>query len=494
MLGTPLCPMKIKFLKNLIHRNRARTGLVLFASLISIWFALTPGAAQSKNQKRITSVQIGEASEGARVTVVSDSMLNDYEAFRRGDRFYVTIPLADFAAGKPGFRGDGFEDVQVQKVGDSVVFSFKLQPGATARVDQRSNRLDVIFSAPNRTERSSRSNAGSSRGAYVPTDGIVRVNNSQRVRPHQRDAAGPMPPDSPGVTTATRGRLATGSSSGFSSRPNTSVASNARDSSGRGSGNRLSGNTGSTTTRSGASSSASKTGSSPSGTPVQTSNYSNVPSSPTPSRYGSSPVATPSASPGYPALATSSPSPLPNQTVTTPPGLAGSQTWKNRSDLALRWVKSNRQAALVGGLLGLLLLVFLVAFLVRRRKNAGKAKRSGQTLAQPKPSADLAVNSTAVSSPVSSPLSNTTARQFVHENTAGVNERTSVAAPVASANGVRTSGIQENAERARLVQEPAFIPNKAHSAGVSPNHAWVRPSPSPGSTQDEDQEREVFEL
>lgn len=488
MHSTPLCPMKIIFLKSLIDRNGARTSLVLLASMISIWFALTPGAAQSKNQKRISSVQIGEASEGARVTVVSDSMLNDYEAFRRGDRFYVTIPQADFAAGKPGFRGDGFEDVQVQKVGDSVVFSFKLQPGATARVDQRSNRLDVIFSAPNRTERN-RSNA--SRGAYVPTDGIVRVNNSQRVRPNQSDAAGPMPPDSPG-TTATRERLATGTSSGFSSRPNTSVASNARDSSSRGSGNRLSGNTGSSTTRSGASSSASKTGSSPSASPAQTSSYSNVPS-PTPSRLGSSPVVTPSASPNYPALATSTPSPLASQTATTSPGLASSQTWKNRSDLALQWVKANREATLIGGLLGLLLLVFLVAFLVRRRKNAGKSKRSGQTLAQPKPSADLAVNRTAVGSPVSSPPSNTS-REFAHENTAGANERNSVAAPVASANGVRTPGIQENAERARLVQEPAFIPNKAQSAAVSPNHAWVRPSPSPGSSQDEDQEREVFEL
>jgi hypothetical protein len=494
MHSTPLCPMKTIFLRSLIDRNKARTGLVLLASLISIWFVLIPGSAQSKNKKRITSVQIGEANEGARVTVVSDSMLNDYEAFRRGDRFYVTIPLADFATGKPGFRGEGFEDVQVQKVGDSIVFSFKLQPGATARVDQRSNRLDVIFYAPNRTERSNRSNAGASRGAYVPTDGIVRVNNSQRVRPHQRDAAGPMPPDSPGVTTATRNRLASGSSSGFSSRPNTSVASNARDSSARGGSNRLSGNTGSSTTRSGASSPGSKTGSSTSITPAPTSSYSNIPSSATPSRYGPSPVATPLGSPNYPAIATSTPSPLPSQTVKASPGLAGSQTWKNRSDLALQWVKANRQAAMIGGLLAFLLLVFLVAFLVRRRKNAGKVKRSGQTLAQPKPSAGLAVNSPAVSSPVNSNSSNMPSREFVHENTAVTNERSSVASPVASANRVRTSGIEENAERARLVQEPAFIPNRAQSSGVSPNHAWVRPSASPGSSEDEDQEREVFEL
>lgn len=79
------------------------------------------------------------------MTVVSDSALNDYEAFRRGDRFYVKIPLADFSSALPQLRADGFEDVQVQRVGDNVVVSFKLQPGATARVEQRSNRLDVIF-------------------------------------------------------------------------------------------------------------------------------------------------------------------------------------------------------------------------------------------------------------------------------------------------------------------------------------------------------------
>src|SRR6185436_4665745 len=169
--------MKINFLKNLVNRNRTRCSLALLASLISIWFALTPGAAQSKLQKRITSLQIGEGAEGARVTVVSDSLLNDYEAFRRGDRFYVRIPLADFTAGKPVFRGDGFDDVQVQKVGESVVVSFKLQPGASARVDQHSNRLDVIFSAPNRIARTSRASSGSTRPAFIPTDGIVRANN-----------------------------------------------------------------------------------------------------------------------------------------------------------------------------------------------------------------------------------------------------------------------------------------------------------------------------
>src|SRR5713226_8686950 len=36
----------------------------------------------------------------------------------------------------------------VQRGADSTVISFRLQPGATAHVEQRANRLEVVFSAP----------------------------------------------------------------------------------------------------------------------------------------------------------------------------------------------------------------------------------------------------------------------------------------------------------------------------------------------------------
>ncbi len=132
----------------------------------------------------MTALQLGDSAEGARVTIVSDSALNDYEAFRRGDRFYVKIPQADFSAGNPTFRGNGFEDVRVQEVGDSVIVSFKLQPGATARVDQRSNRLDVIFSA-----------VGTSR-SVVPVN-VAKSYPTSRNRRNASDSeasAGPAPP------------------------------------------------------------------------------------------------------------------------------------------------------------------------------------------------------------------------------------------------------------------------------------------------------------
>src|SRR6185503_5556642 len=167
-------PMKSVLLKTVNLKKRRRSGVALLFCVCLILLVFTAATAQVKENKHITAIQLGTAAEGSRVTVVSDSPLIDYEAFRRGNRFYVKIPLADLSAAAPHFRADGFEDVQVQKVGDSQIVSFKLQPGATARVDQRGNRLDVVFSAANR----------------------IPVNTGNPAADRGRDAAGPMPSDS----------------------------------------------------------------------------------------------------------------------------------------------------------------------------------------------------------------------------------------------------------------------------------------------------------
>ena len=145
-----IAPMKSVLLTTVNSEERRRSGVALLFCVCLTLLVFTAAAAQVKDNKHITAIQLGTAAEGSRVTVVSDAPLIDYEAFRRGNRFYVKIPLADLSAAAPHFRADGFEDVQVQKVGDSQIVSFKLQPGATARVDQHGSRLDVIFSAANR--------------------------------------------------------------------------------------------------------------------------------------------------------------------------------------------------------------------------------------------------------------------------------------------------------------------------------------------------------
>ncbi|MFL6228012.1 MAG: HEAT repeat domain-containing protein [Pyrinomonadaceae bacterium] len=107
--------------------------------------ANTPQPAKQRT-KRITPLKSADAGQGSRVTITSDSDLNDYRAYRSGDRFVVIIPQAQ-GGDNAGARGRGFEGAQVSRRGDDLVYTFKLEPGATAKVNQRFNRLDVQFTA-----------------------------------------------------------------------------------------------------------------------------------------------------------------------------------------------------------------------------------------------------------------------------------------------------------------------------------------------------------
>jgi hypothetical protein len=103
------------------------------------------GQTNSNSSKRthVATLHSTDSSEGSRVAITSDQSLNNYEAYRRGDRFYVKIPAADVPRAE-AVRGRGFADVKSQKTGDSTLLSFHLQPGATAHVEQRGNKLDVV--------------------------------------------------------------------------------------------------------------------------------------------------------------------------------------------------------------------------------------------------------------------------------------------------------------------------------------------------------------
>lgn len=106
-------------------------------------------AAQTNSRAgRLGSLRSSDTDSGSRVTITSDSALSDYSAYRSGDRYYVKLPKADAKAVKGGLRGKGFEDAQVQQQGDDVVLSIRLQPGASARVNQKFNRLNVEVVAP----------------------------------------------------------------------------------------------------------------------------------------------------------------------------------------------------------------------------------------------------------------------------------------------------------------------------------------------------------
>jgi hypothetical protein len=99
-------------------------------------------------KKSLTALRGSETPEGGRATITSDAPLNDYEAYRSGNRYYVVIPQASAPSVPGNMRGRGFDDVQVHKRGNDTVLSFRLKPGATAHVNQKFNKLDVVFNSP----------------------------------------------------------------------------------------------------------------------------------------------------------------------------------------------------------------------------------------------------------------------------------------------------------------------------------------------------------
>lgn len=338
--------MKTRFLKAVILNNKRRSGVALLSLACLILIAFIPVASQLRTQKRITGLQLGDAAEGARVTIVSDSAMNDYEAFRRGDRFYVKIPLADFTSIPPSFRADGFEDVQVQKSGDGVIVSFRLQPGASARVDLRSNRLDVIFSAPNRIARNNLAN-GTSRE--------VPGSNFSRAADRNADTAGPIPP---------------GSALAFPRGTVSDTTSDASDANG-GRNPRLPVNPSGNAVKSGSN---------------QSLNANNAAKTPSPFPSPSS-VLTPSTNTSYPPLTSTTPA-----TSQTPAntGAVGWANWNGRGGAFMKWISANRLATLLAVLLLLALIVFLILLLGRRRKDQAKAKQQQVPKVQPKTQPSLA--------------------------------------------------------------------------------------------------------
>jgi len=323
--GRPfIAPMKTNLLKFVEVKKKRRSGVAFLFCVSLTLLVFQVAAGQVKDNKHITAIQLGGAAEGSRVTVVSDSPLIDYEAFRRGDRFYVKIPTADLSAAAPHFRADGFEDVQVQKVGDSQIVSFKLQPGATARVDQRGNRLDVVFSAANK----------------------VLLNSGNASGARERDAAGPMPSDaavSRGRTVNVREEAISSSDPRWQAYPNAS---------------------------------SNKTGTNPLSANVATASASPL-SSPASVLSPGNPTA-------YQPLSTTTPIAQSRPSPTNTSASSGSLKWGNRLAAARHWVAANRLATLLGALILLSLIVYLVIFMRRRRETAAKNKQAKTPKVQPR--------------------------------------------------------------------------------------------------------------
>src|SRR5215204_749242 len=154
--------MPLKSYSLMLRNTRTKLVATLVAALAlsSLVFAAGAGAqraatARQANQntrgeqsKRVIVGRGSESRQGSRVTITADDSLKDYSAYRSGDRFYVVLPKSAAGAGARGGSGRGYSDMQVQQRGDSVVLSYRVQPGAKPRVEQKFNRLDVVFDVP----------------------------------------------------------------------------------------------------------------------------------------------------------------------------------------------------------------------------------------------------------------------------------------------------------------------------------------------------------
>lgn len=159
---TSLAPMMKTLSRSFVLFDRSCLSLVfLLAIVLSPLNSVALHAQANRNskvqpsaasaQKHAATVRANDSSEGSRVSIFSDANLDDYEAYRRGDRFYVKLPGTDVSQAQAKMRSRGFSDVSMQKSGGATLLSFHLQPGTIARVDQRGNRLEVVFTIPGGT-------------------------------------------------------------------------------------------------------------------------------------------------------------------------------------------------------------------------------------------------------------------------------------------------------------------------------------------------------
>src|SRR5256714_1924922 len=217
------CAMPLKPCSRMPNKMRLKIFTALLAALLLALLAGLRGDAVSAQRKRPANdntsqpaqkagqtkhVFVGRGSDtaqGSRVTIKSDNPLNDYSAYRSGDRFYVVLPRAAAGSVARGGAGKGYSDMQVQQRGDSVVLSYRVQPGAKPRVEQKFNRLDVVFDTPGGGESSAASNAGQSSAAPSGNNARTTASNENRNPNTSGQSAGQTPSTSAAPNTSATG-------------------------------------------------------------------------------------------------------------------------------------------------------------------------------------------------------------------------------------------------------------------------------------------------
>ncbi|MDT5061428.1 MAG: hypothetical protein QOH63_1887 [Acidobacteriota bacterium] len=103
-------------------------------------------SSSSKPQnKRIVAARRSDTPDGSRLTLTSDSPLDDYSSYVEGERFFVHLPEATFIGEQSELNGNGFAGLRIEQRNDDVVISFRLQQGATVNISRNFNRLEILF-------------------------------------------------------------------------------------------------------------------------------------------------------------------------------------------------------------------------------------------------------------------------------------------------------------------------------------------------------------
>jgi HEAT repeats len=353
---------------------RCSAFFLLGVALVAAQSQITRPQSQTSRAaptKHVATLRSSDSPGGSRVTLTADLSLNNYEAYRRGDRFYVRIPATEIPRAET-VRGRGFADVKVQRSGDSVIISFRLQPGGTAHVEQRGNRLEIVFTLPGERE----SGASSSRNSSRP-DAVTDANRRS---------------SSPKSATNQTGSVK-GSPAGANKNPGTRAS--ASDPSLNASTNSARGNSGSAKT--GAPLAIEKTGSKP-GDPLAASPTPGLKSLATPAQSPSpSPVAKPSSTP---LAQTGSATPASSPARQTTPAVAtsdrpstGAGSLKERLRYWILLAQLNPVPVAIG--LGLFILLIILLLFQRRR-----AKGTRRPSADESAPARSVVESASVTTPV----------------------------------------------------------------------------------------------
>jgi TolA-binding protein len=106
-----------------------------------------PALIADARRKRLAPLRTVGSPGGTRVVVASDAALSDYSAYRRGDDFCLRIPQAQADTTQRIVNGQGFTAARIEPTGGDVLLTFRLEAGATVRVAQNFNRLDIIFTS-----------------------------------------------------------------------------------------------------------------------------------------------------------------------------------------------------------------------------------------------------------------------------------------------------------------------------------------------------------